>query len=129
MSIDRPRLWDSEHPYYCNDSNYFKNGVNMRFDSVEDMLEEWGDADEDYNALFRWDWREDEYEYVDVENGDEPGEMVCLYFVLQRKGFLKPVMAPIDKARREEQEEALYDFISKRWEHTKSLWAPFACGE
>jgi len=74
--------------------------------------------------LFRWDWKQDHHWYVNPDRGDKAGEIICLYFVIQRKGYLLPVMAPIDQSRRDEEEQALYRFISNRWQHLKELWVP-----
>ena len=47
-------LWEMKHPYYCSESNYFKNGVGMHYESWAEFHAAMGDADDDYNLVFRW---------------------------------------------------------------------------
>lgn len=62
-------LWEIDHPYYCNEGNYFKAGMHSHFETWADFaqpfsfgkgLEEIGnmlyDFDDDLNFLYRWDW-------------------------------------------------------------------------
>lgn len=64
--IDTPttakHLWEVKHRYYCNEGNYFSSDPSLgpRYKAFADFMEEWGDADPDYNLIFRWDWVEGE---------------------------------------------------------------------
>ena len=52
----------------------------------DDFLDEWDEAEIDYNHIFRWDWK-------CIENGEydkgelERGEKLIIYYILQRKAY------------------------------------------
>lgn len=117
----RKRLWEVDHSYYCNNANYYSNEALQKYSSVEEFLEEYKNSDMDYNLLFRWDWKP----LSEFSGEDELGEVICLYFMQQRRGKFVPVLAPINPEAREEEEKVLYQFISERWAHLKDLWEPF----
>ncbi len=74
------KLWQIKHPYYCAEGNYFSNEMANSCDSWEEFLEEMGDADEELNLLFRWDWLEGSDN--DVPNGES---LLLLFYMAQRK--------------------------------------------
>lgn len=43
-----------EHPYYCNDNNYFSNEPRQEYSTFSDFYEDWHDVDTDYNLIFRF---------------------------------------------------------------------------
>lgn len=127
MSEERTRLWDVEHDYYCSQGNYLSREYpHDMFESVDVLLgisedlfgPGFGDADMDFNLVFRWDWLKDD------ETGEEE---IAIFLVFQRKGFYKSIGAPIssDPEKRDAEERALYDWLLPRWEHMRDLWAPF----
>ena len=68
-------LWECKHSYYCNLGNYFASGRDQpvtTHKSFAHFLAEEGDADKDYNLLFRWDWQEENEETGDsTYSGDD----------------------------------------------------------
>ena len=87
-------LWEVEHPYYCNEGNYYQNGCGQEYSTFAEFMESEGDSDIDYNLLFRWDWKEDgEYCFEtnaakSSYNGDDyyRNGRLLLFFMGQRKG-------------------------------------------
>jgi hypothetical protein len=75
-------LWEAKHSYYCNQGNYFArefsdgSEIGGEFETWADFIEEFGDADMDFNLLFRWDWHEgedhelEEFNDVNHRNGE-----------------------------------------------------------
>jgi hypothetical protein len=76
-------LWEIDHPYYCNEGNFFKTGQHQRWDSWQDFRDEtlYVTGDRDLNLLFRWDWRKPGHHDWDG------AEYLLVFFVIQRKGF------------------------------------------
>ena len=133
-------LWEIDHSYYCTESNYFASGDANRsrcqyeYESFEEFLSEWANADNDYNLLFRWDWREisnGEYEDYIEDSGtcdrvpytgndkDVTGELL-IYFMLQRKGYFVYTRTLIRRC----DEQRVLEYLKPKWEHLKSLWEP-----
>lgn len=118
-------LWEADHAYYCNDGNYFASGNNQpggHYKSWAEFHEEFGDADMDYNLLFRWDWREGEDHNLPPYNGDDYYRnghlMVC--WMGQRKGLYRWDIVEVCRA----DEPAVIEFLRPRWEYLKALWEP-----
>ena len=103
-----------EHSYYCSGYNYYNNDTNYHHDTWEDFLSEMGDADMDYNFLFRWDimLNEDTKEYY-----------MELFYMQQRKGIF--LVHTIDKVT-DEDEESITLFLTKYWKYMTELWNPIA---
>jgi len=119
-------LWEVDHPYYCSESNYFAAASNTisDFKCWADFIAEWGDADEDYNLLFRWDWHEgpdwDKKEFngdVNYRNGE-----FLLFWMGQRKGLFHCSRVEVCRA----DEPAIHKFLKPKWEHMKALWEPLS---
>lgn len=100
-------LWEVEHEYYCNLGNYYSNDCGEEYDTWEDFFEEWGDADLDFNLLFRWDWNPE-------------SNKLYLFYMLQRKGIYRYCSVNI----KEEDEQKIIDFLKPKWQHLKGLWSP-----
>ena len=111
-------LWEAKHPYYWNEGNFYSNDRHHEYDSWESFLEEWGDADEDYNLLCRWDWRpavDDDGEVIQpVETGT-----LQLGYVLQRKAIICSCAVAVTA----DDEPAVREWLSKKHEHMKALWS------
>lgn len=117
-------LWEVNHSYYCNESNYFQNGCCEKYKSFDDFMEVYTDVDLDYNLLFRWDWRkrleqceehnEDDYEEVD-------GDVLYLFWMQQRKGKYTSCMIQVTEA----DEPAVREFLQRAFNHMMALWLPF----
>jgi|SRR5688572_1311494 len=111
-------LWDPEHPYYCSETNYYKNEPIKTYASWKSFYEEMGDSDEDMNLVFRWDWITAEK----AEDWGEEGETLKLFFMGQRKGkfwCIKVRITPND------QEDARR-WLQTRWITLLKMWAPIS---
>ena len=107
-----------EHPYYCSDSNYYSNDANSHYNNMTQFLDDWEDADPEYNLMFRWDI----INYSETEEGVEAGRYRAeLFFMLQRKGIFKPVI--IDNVN-EVEAERFEKFAKVHWELLKKMWLP-----
>lgn len=112
------RLWESKHPYRCTSGCYFTNEpCGEDYDSWSAFLAAWQNSDEDYNLLFRWDWREGK------ENEVADGlARVELHYFMQRKGY--PYTCRVLVTR--DDEPAVREFLEQKWRHMQRLWAPLA---
>jgi hypothetical protein len=118
-------LWEVKHSYYCNEGNYYANeSVETYYKSFSDFLAEWGDADMDYNLLFRWDWDEGNEDGDDSFNGDHNyrNGKLSMFWMGQRKG--KYIYSTIEVCRNDE--DAVIEFLKPRLQHLMSLWEPLS---
>lgn len=130
-------LWEVDHHYYCNESNYYAPGYNQpmcHYSSWEDFIENEGDNDFDMNLLFRWDWKEGTEEYLEEQeydknyflpkpyNGDDSYKngKLFLFWMGQRKGLYR--WTTIEVCRDDEQK--IVEFLKPRFKHLMSLWDP-----
>ena len=119
-------LWESDHPYYCNQGNYFSNDCHSSFKSWSGFIESYGDADFDLNLLFRWDWIPP---YED-DNADKPIQWkhdenyreseLLLFWVGQRKGLFQYTTVEVCRA----DEPEIRKWLQERYEHILKLWEP-----
>ena len=126
--IDAPRLWEIDHPYYCNEGNYYaadNRSHPIVFGTWSQFLDEFGNADFDLNLLFRWDWKEGE---ESPENSNFTGDpyyrngTLLLFWMGQRKGLY--FWSEISVCRADE--DAVRAFLQPRLDHLIKLWAPLA---
>lgn len=123
-------LWDVDHPYYCNEGNYFASPKEccVAYQRWQDFITEQGENDLDMNLLFRWDWdaprKDGEFANPVEWQGDENYRdcTLKLFFMGQRKGYYRWVTVDVCRA----DEPAVCAWLQVRWEHMKTLWAPFA---
>lgn len=120
-------LWDIEHSYYCEDQNWRGNGGDdgipsfYEYDSWKEFYDVWGNADEDMNLIFRWDWKKKQKH--DPKYPEEPYrhyDLLCIYWMLQRKGDYR--ITHVKVKRRDEKK--VIEFLKPRWDYMKFLWAP-----
>lgn len=99
------------HPYYCSEGNYHSNEANMYYETLEDFLEDFEDADVDYNHIFRWD----------VSCSEEDGNTICahVFIMQQRKGKFVPCSI---KSCDEGSVERFVALLNKHLVVVKSLW-------
>lgn len=116
-------LWEVDHSYYCNEGNYFTaKSVESYFKSFADFMQEYGDADMDYNLLFRWDW----VEYDDDGNNNFNGDnyyrngRLKLFWMGQRKGLYQYSIVEVCRA----DEPDVLEFLRPRLAYLMSLWSP-----
>jgi hypothetical protein len=118
---DRTHLWEVSHAYYCNLGNYFDNACGTEYKSWADFIEAEGDADPDYNLVFRWDWKEEgECTFkgdVNYRNGS-----LEVFWMGQREGLYRYTTVEVCRA----DEEAVRAFLEPGWEHLKALWVPLS---
>jgi len=118
-------LWEVDHPYYCNEGNYFSS------ESVCDEHKTWAsffdgykDADMDMNLVFRWDWREGDDWGAGPFTGDvnyRNGHLL-IFWMGQRKGLYRYSRVEVCRA----DEPAVIEFLRPRWEHLKTLLEPLS---
>jgi hypothetical protein len=109
-------LWEVDHPYYCQEGNYFKTRQHTRFQSWTYFVENTAfvTADRDQNFLIRWDWRKPGF-----HDWDGP-EYLLLFFVLQRKAILCSVEMPVT----EEDEPTVRAFLTECAQTMRATWEP-----
>jgi hypothetical protein len=118
-------LWEVDHPYYCNQGSYWAPGNNQpmqRHRSFADFIAEEGDAELDYNLVFRWDWIEGAGYELPEYNGDDNyrNALLLIFFMGQRKGLYR--WAEVEVCRNDEP--AVIEYLRPRLEHLLSLWEP-----
>lgn len=101
-------LYDSDHPYRCETANCWSGGdMHSRFSSWAEFHDDMGDADMDYNLLFRWDWSAE-------------SNRLDLFFMQQRKGRF--ASASINLTPDDEGE--VVKWLAERWAHMVEIWSP-----
>jgi len=118
-------LWEVDHPYYCNEGNYFaRESCCSKYRSWTDFVEEEGDSDLDMNLVFRGDWKEAEDDYgnkipfngnVNYRNG-----RLLIFWMGQRKGLYRYSTIEVCRA----DEPAIRAWLQLRYDHLKTLWEP-----
>lgn len=113
-------IWEIKHSYYCSSSNYFSNEFPIEFESFDDFLEEWGDADTDYEHLFRWDWNldEEDSEGNEIKPLDINRGTLELFYITQRKGIFKSIFVKVIAS----DENRIKCWLQKKWELVTDLW-------
>jgi len=111
-------IFDVEHEYHCNDCNYFSGDTHAKHDSLDAFLEEEGDADIDYNLVFRWDI----VAAYDIETDDyhPTNRELFVYFMGQRKGLFRVASCPVER----EDEPRIRAYLLPRMRHLFKLWEP-----
>jgi len=116
MMSETKRLWDVNHPYHCNDGNFFSNDCVDNHDSWRDFVAEQGDADKDMNLVFRWDWT--------ATDKDEahPRHVLQICWTAQRKGIYRTSFVRVE----ERDEPAIRAWLVERFTHLLKLWEPLS---
>jgi hypothetical protein len=116
-----PRLWEVDHPYYCTEGNYFKNGQHLTYASWTEFHAEWGHLDDNLNVVFRWDWKTPDPTDYDEDEGEEvPPVTLNLYWVLQRKAILRSTECPVTEA----DEPAIREWLTRKANYVRAIWEP-----
>jgi hypothetical protein len=109
-------LWEIDHPYYCNEGNYFaRKSVESRFDTWSGLLECEGNTDFDMNLVFRWDWRKAD---PDDEHWGNKTDVLMIFWMGQRKGLYRYSTITVTDA----DEPSVREWLAKRWQHLRLLW-------
>ena len=128
--MSKQHLWEIDHPYYCTEGSYWVPGtrwheVHETYVTWADFMNEWGQADEDYNLLFRWDWKRPnpgdfEYELEEDPTFQIPGDTLELFYMMQRKARNMSVFVSVTEA----DESNVREFLQAKAEHLRKLWEP-----
>jgi len=109
-----------KHAYYCNVGNFYSNECVYPHETFKDFLDEMGDADLDYNLLFRFDIKE--HDKDDYEEGEAPDGFYGEFFIMQqRKGRF--VVCKV-KTITEDDVQLILAYLEPRYEYLKALWEP-----
>ena len=121
-STDIRHLWEVDHPYYCQEGNYFKTGQHTTFASWAHFVEDtvFVTADRDQNFLIRWDWHTDRTPGEPLVRGIDGDDRLLLFFVLQRKAWLCSVEITVTEA----DEPAVRKFLAECAETMRATWEP-----
>jgi len=123
----REHLWEVNHAYYCNEGNYYASGCGEEYSTWDDFHSAEAAAELDYNLVFRWDWQEPDAETDPAAHGRNTadphyrGGRLLVFFMGQRKGMYRWAEVRVCRA----DEPAVIAYLRPRWEHMRSLWAPF----
>ena len=115
------KTWqDVDHPYYMTEGCYFVRGtewdkVHADYESWADFIENWGDADDDYNLVFRWDYKRAS------EDDERETDEVHIFFIMQRKGFPFSTVTKVTP----EDESSIFSYLKDKAAHMAKLWDPF----
>jgi hypothetical protein len=118
------RLWEVDHPYYCNETAYSGGESYPRYKSFADFMEDFGDSDFDMNLVFRWDWSEGDSDGPSTFNGDvnyRNGSLM-IFFMGQRKGMFWSREVEVCRA----DEPAVIAYLRPRMAHLMALWEPLS---
>lgn len=118
------RLWESDHPYYMTEGNYFSRDCHTEWESLELFLEEFGDADIDYNLVVRWDWKEGgDWDLADY-NGSDTDRIarLMIQMVHQRKAILASHEIKVCR----NDEPAAVEYLGKHAKRLALNWHPIA---
>lgn len=119
------RLWEIDHPYYCNEGNYFAKGSEQphtHYQTWASFMDGWGNSDMDYNFLIRWDWDEEEERAYTGDDYYRNG-VLKVFWMGQRKGLY--LWSTVEVCRADEP--AVREFLQTRWEYMRKMWEPFSC--
>lgn len=122
MTTEQKHLWEVEHPYYCNEGNYYAPGNDQpteAYKTFSAFLAEEGDADMDMNLLFRFDWSEDDDTAFNGDPYYRNGKLL-LFWMGQRKGLYRWTEIEVCRA----DEPAVIEFLRPRFAHMLRLWEP-----
>lgn len=120
--MSEQHLWEVDHPYYCNEGNYFARGSEQptqHYECWSEFFDAEGDSDFDMNLLFRWDWRKADPE---GERWGNEKDQLSIFWMGQRKGLYR--WATIDVTDADEPE--VRKFLEARWQHLVTLWEGIA---
>jgi hypothetical protein len=119
-----PNLWEIDHPYYCNERNFYSNEPGDSYKTWASFIAEYRESDIDLNLVFRFDWKEGE----DNGAGEFAGDcyyrngILKIFWLRQRKGIFACSEISVCRA----DEAAVIAFLRPRWEHMQKLWEPLS---
>jgi hypothetical protein len=112
-------LWEVDHPYYCEETNFYERGCAHQHKSWADFVTGFA-TDMDLNLVFRFDWKEDEETPFNGDLYYRNGRLT-LFFMMQRKGAYCSHTIEVCRA----DEPTVLEWLQPRFEHMLKLWEPF----
>ena len=109
-----------EHPYYCSESNYYRNEASTRWETMTELLDDMGESDVDMNLVFRWDIKPKRDYETDELTG---GYYAEIFIIHQRKGIFHPCHI---KSVTEADIPKLKEYLLKSWGTLNELWEPLS---
>ena len=109
----KKHLWEVNHPYYCNESNYYSSESPCEYESWGDFYHDWGNSDSDLNLLFRQDW-------YNPEDSDDKRSRIRLFFMLQRKGKYISCIVKINR----KDETHIKRYLETQATKLAEIWMP-----
>lgn len=103
------------HPYYCNENNYYSNAAALKFETCQDFLAEFASCDIDLNYCFRWDVA------LKDESNPNSGYKAQVFMMLQRKGIFMPIRI---HSIFEEDVDSFVTYLQKHADYHDKLWNP-----
>jgi hypothetical protein len=98
------------------DGCYFAKDHHANYESFDDYLSEWQNADEDMNLIFRFDWKQPDAEArIDYHR-------LLIYYIMQRKAYPYSVRIKVTP----DDEPRARKFLGEKWQHMKKLWTPLS---
>lgn len=116
-------LWEIEHPYYCEETNYYDRGCCHEHKSWREFSDGFA-PDMDLNLLFRFDWKEDDEAPFEGDIYYRNGTL-WLYFMMQRKGAYFSHQIEVCRA----DEPKIIAWLEPRFRHMLTLWEPFTIAD
>jgi hypothetical protein len=133
-AMNNKKLWETKHPYYCNEGNYFARSdeCSSHYKTWQDFFDEQGDSDLDMNLVFRWDWSwpctyDDDGKPHDVLHHDPNYRdgVLTLFIMGQRKGLFRWVTVEVCQ----NDEPTVREWLLPRWQRLIDLWSPISGGD
>lgn len=119
------KLKETNHSYYCEQGNYYKNGQEYEHMSWNDFKKYMMDGEDlkyhnhDYNHVFRFDIYE-----LDKDIEKTHGKYALyLYYILQRKA--RNLSHTIYNIKEEDMKE-INLFLKSCWDYLKGQWEEFS---
>jgi hypothetical protein len=109
-------LWEPDHPYYCQEGNFYKNGCHYVAGSWRAFHDEVKDWDPDKNLLFRWDWHEPGFDEW------EGAALLSTFWVGQRKAARWSYECPVTQP----DEPEVRAWLEQCAKTITALWAPIS---
>lgn len=129
--MDKMEYKPTNHPYYCEMSNYDSMDEPQNYATWDDFLQEYKDADKDYNFIFRFDILESEQLFNRHPDGYKEGatELVDgdlelhLYVMQQRRGKYVPIL--VERLEKKDM-QSVCDFLKGYYDYIRKVWDEFS---
>lgn len=113
-------LWEANHPYYCQEGNYYSNECHFQYDSWDEFFGELGNSDPDYNLVFRWDWEKPNPDDFSEEEIVPEYDTLKIFIVGQRKARLTSAEVKVTEA----DENSVRLWLGERSKTLTAIWEP-----